>query len=259
MPWNVPFLPHMFDMPAEIYCPACRAGMNGRDIAGHKNNYTLLRCAACRSVTANPLPTPAQLSDFYQNYHGSQMYGRKEEAKIRRARKRIEKYMSKDNGARFLDVGCNHGYAVKAALDLGWDAHGIDVDAQTIAAAAARFGDGYFTASTIENFAAPGTGRQFDTVYTSEVIEHVPDVDAFIDAISKLLTHRGRLFLTTPDAGHFRVPRRFDTWGTVKPPLHLHYFTKDGMSQLLRRHGFTVERFILSLKPQMKLVARKRF
>jgi len=185
------------------------------------------------------------------------MYGRKEEAKIRRAHKRIAKYMRKDNGKRFLDVGCNNGYAVKAALDLGWDAHGIDVDAKTIADAAGRFGDKHFTACTVENYAR--AGHQVDAIYTSEVIEHVPDVDAFVDALGKLLSFHGQLFLTTPDASHLRVPRLFETWNAVNPPLHLHYFSKEGMQQLLRRHGFTVERFILSLKPQMKLIARKRF
>jgi len=185
------------------------------------------------------------------------MYGGKEDAKIRRARRRIEKFLAQNDRRRFLDVGCNNGYAVKAALDLGWDAHGIDVDADTVAAAAARFGAGHFTACTVEDYAE--RGHQTDAVYTSEVIEHVPDPDAFVDALRRLLSLQGILFLTTPDAGHFRVPRRFVTWNAVKPPLHIHYFTREGMWELLRRHGFTVERFLFSLKPQMKLVARKRF
>lgn len=248
----------MFDAQPAHSCPGCRFRLGEEaTLDTRKEGYTFLRCPSCRSVTIAPLPTPAQLTAFYQNYHGSRMYGGKEEAKIRRARRRIERFIGQADGRRFLDVGCNNGYAVKAALDLGWGAHGIDVDADTLAAAAVRFGTNHFTACTVEDYAQKG--HQADVIYTSEVIEHVPDPDAFVDALRRLLSFQGTLFLTTPDAGHFRVPRRFVTWNAVKPPLHIHYFTREGMWELLRRHGFAVEKFLFSLKPQMKLVARKRF
>lgn len=236
------------------FCKACHASLDPAVSRGVKGGFAFLPCAACGTVTVDPFPTVEELIRFYQSYKGSTVYKPKEDKKIRRAKRRIARLIPLAAGKKFLDVGCNIGYTVKAALDLGLDARGIDIDAAAVKTAQSAYGD-RFQALSVQDYAAQG--HKFDIVYTSEVIEHVPDPDSFVTAISKLLDKGGVLYLTTPDGGHWSLPKNFARWQMATPPSHIVYFTRRGIRQLLEKHGLRVEKFFFALKPGIRLIARK--
>lgn len=202
----------------------------------------------------HPLPTGAELAAFYESYVGTTDYTKKRTRKLARSLRRIRKLMRKVRGKQFLDVGCNYGFAVAAARQLGLDAHGIDIDGTAVAASVQQFGPHYEQRS-IEDYAA--SGAKADMVYTSEVIEHTLDPNSFARALGTILRPGGALYLTTPDGGHWRVPKDFPQWEQVIPPEHLLYFTARGMKQMLERHGFTQVKFKPTLKPGMRVTARR--
>lgn len=237
------------------YCKACRADLSTAKSRGHKNGYDLLACPACETVTVNPFPTVEQLIAFYQSYKGTVDYRKKADRKIRRARRRLRRLMTKTAGRKLLDIGCNYGFTVKAGLDLGLEAFGIDIDGTAVAASQESFGSDKFRVVPVEDYAREG--HQYDMIYTSEVIEHVPDPDGFVEAIAKLLAPGGIAYITTPENGHWRIPADFTQWDAVMPPEHITYFTRKGMKKLLENHGLKVEKFFFSLKPGMRLMARK--
>jgi SAM-dependent methyltransferase len=236
-------------------CKACHNALNPDRSLGNKNGYDLLRCEGCGTVTVDPFPTPEELTAFYQSYKGTTNYRAKEGKKIARATRRIARLREMTPGKTFLDVGCNYGFTVKAALSLGLDAKGIDIDETAVNASRESFGAQYFQTIAVQDYAHQG--HKADIIYTSEVIEHVPDPDAFVDAIANILSPGGVLYLTTPEAGHWRIPRNFLKWDAVMPPEHITYFTRLGITRLLNAHGLTVEKFYFSWKPGMRLVARK--
>lgn len=240
---------------AAPFCRACRTPLNPAVSRGHKNGFDLLPCPSCKTVTVHPFPSLDDLMRFYQSYKGSNVYKPKEEKKVRRARRRIKRLLSYTKGRRFLDVGCNIGYTVKAALDLGLQAQGIDIDAAAVQTANDSYGQ-RFEALSIEQFAA--TGRKVDILYSSEVIEHVPDPDSFVTALHTILEDDGVVYLTMPDGGHWNLPSDFASWRMVTPPSHIIYFTRKGIRHLLEKHGFKVEKFFFTLKPGIRLIARKK-
>ena len=61
------------------------------------------------------------------------------------------------------------------------------------------------------------------------------------------------LYITAPDGGHFQTPKPIADWNMVYPPEHLTYFTRDGVTRPLARHGLKVFHFQLAFKPGMKL------
>ncbi len=235
-------------------CKACGNAINTGNQIGHARGYDLLRCPACATVVVNPWPTVAELMAFYQSYKGTSDYRKKAKRKVQRATRRLRKVASRAPGKRLLDVGCNYGFTVKAGLDLGLDARGIDIDATAVAASVETFGQ-HFECVAVQDYAA--RGETADMIYTAEVVEHVPDPDSFIAAIAKILVPNGVLYLTTPDAGHFTVPKNFATWHHVMPPEHITYFTRKGIAQLLAKHGLKVEKFFFTFKDGMRLIARK--
>ncbi len=220
---------------------------------GHKNGYSLLKCPSCGTITVDPFPTVEQLIAFYQSYQGSTDYQSKKDKKIRRASRRLKRLARLAPGKKFLDVGCNYGFTVKAALDLGLGAHGIDIDGTAVAAITDMFGAQYFTVIPVQDY----TGKA-DMVYTSEVIEHVPDPDGFVEAIARILNTNGVLYLTTPDGGHWNKPKDFTQWTDCMPPEHITYFTRKGIRHLLEKHGLQVEKFFFNWKPGIRLIARKK-
>ena len=237
------------------HCKACATPLDPEKSLGRKNDFNLLPCPSCASVTVSPYPTPDDLQRFYQNYQGSTDYQAKKDRKIARARRRILKFKGLAPGNRFLDVGCNYGFTVAAALSLELDAIGIDIDAIAVNESRKNFGADKFFCVSVQDYAQQG--RTADMIYTSEVIEHVHNPDSFIAALATILTKGGILYLTTPDGGHFRVPRDFSKWPAVTPPEHIVYFTRKGLRLLLEKHGFKIRKFIFSLKPGIQVIAER--
>lgn len=237
-------------------CKACNAAIAPDRKIGEKNGYALMRCAACGTVVVDPWPTLEQLVDFYQSYKGTTDYRKKAVRKIQRAQKRLRKVAARAPGRRLLDVGSNYGFTVKAGLDLGLDARGIDIDDTAVKASIEGFGP-YYETVAVQDYAERRPASA-DMVYTAEVVEHVHDPDSFIAAIAKVLAPDGVLYLTTPDSGHFRVPKDFASWHNVMPPEHITLFTRKGMKTLLARHGLEIEKFFFAFKDGMRLIARKK-
>ena len=103
------------------------------------------------------------------------------------------------NGLSILDVGCGGGLICEPLCRLGANVTGIDPGAETVAAArshAMRQGlDIEYCATTIEDLAE--AGETFDVVTALEVLEHVPEPDAFIASCSRVVRPGGVLIVST--------------------------------------------------------------
>ncbi|HEX7775366.1 MAG TPA: class I SAM-dependent methyltransferase [Parvibaculum sp.] len=235
-------------------CLLC--GAEGRRKIGDKNGYGIFECEACSFRFADPIPTPAELAAIYGKYGANDGYVRKTEAKVARTKKRLARYAHMAPGKRFLDVGCNMGTGVEAARLIGLDAHGIDVGEESIALARKLFPQGLYHAGPIASM--PAEWGNFDFVYSSEVIEHLPELHDYYGALVARMKSGALLYITTPDAGHWRVPADFVSWDEVRPPKHLLFFSRTTMARFLDMHGLDVVKFEWNLKPGLKVLARKR-
>jgi 2-polyprenyl-6-hydroxyphenyl methylase / 3-demethylubiquinone-9 3-methyltransferase len=102
-------------------------------------------------------------------------------------------------GLSVLDIGCGGGLVAEPLTRLGAEVTGIDPAEETIEAAKAHAGGAglqiAYIATTAEALAE--TGRQFDAVLLLEVVEHVPDVPAFLKRIAPLVVPGGVMILST--------------------------------------------------------------
>ncbi|MEN0087267.1 MAG: bifunctional 2-polyprenyl-6-hydroxyphenol methylase/3-demethylubiquinol 3-O-methyltransferase UbiG [Pseudomonadota bacterium] len=102
-------------------------------------------------------------------------------------------------GLRFLDIGCGGGLLCEPMARLGAEIVGADAGATNIEVAkihAEQSGlDIDYRATTAEALAE--AGETFDVVLNMEVVEHVSDVDLFMDACCTMVRPGGMMFVAT--------------------------------------------------------------
>lgn len=103
------------------------------------------------------------------------------------------------SGLSIADIGCGGGLIAEPFARLGANVAGVDASEKNIAVARAHAkGSGLtvnYLHTTAEGLAAQG--QKFDVVLALEIVEHVADVAAFLEAITALVKPGGLLFMST--------------------------------------------------------------
>lgn len=75
----------------------------------------------------------------------------------------------------------------------------------------------------------PFADETFDSLFSSEVLEHVPDIDQSLKEIRRVLKPRGRVLITVPFV-----------WTEHELPFDFRRFTQGGIEKIMSDHGFEV-------------------
>lgn len=224
-----------------------------------KDGYDFHQCLDCGYVFCHPLPTAGDLAAIYQTggEEGNISADHYPKASSRRRRGFFNalKFRRYVRGKRALDLGCGGGFVADGFRLVGSEAHGIDISADAIAYAEGHFPKCEFHLGTAD---APEAGLgTFDFVYSSEVIEHVHDLEGYMQSLSALLNPGGAVFITTPDIGWSGRPEDPTKWDVFTPPIHVRFFSQASLSRLFERHGFKVIRRVPDRKAGLKMLFRK--
>lgn len=217
---------------------------------GEKNGYRIFRCPNCSFLFAELGSEKFDPRVEYDGYGANENYLSKKEKKLKRSGKRINRCKALVQGNLFLEIGCNVGIATEAARRLGFDAVGIDVDAAAIDIAKAEFPECRFYAELSTDFAA--RGERYDVIYCSEVMEHVPDPMSVLRSMKELLAENGIIWMSTPDAGHWRTPKNVLEWKELAPPDHIGMFSPKSLAIALRQSGLKIIKQEFNLKWGLK-------
>ena len=88
--------------------------------------------------------------------------------------------------------------------------------------------------------AMDGIEESFDVIMLWEVLEHLQDLNLFIQLAYKKLNKNGRIILSTPNYDKiFNYPKREkDAIYQDKPPVHLNFFTKENITTVFEINQF---------------------
>lgn len=155
---------------------------------------------------------------------------------------------------KILDIGCGGGliaeslpyYYPKAEI------YGCDVS-KTAIAYAKKLGSGKVTYAVIKNRRFPYNNNYFDVCLCLDVLEHVPDVDYFLNEVRRVLKKNAKFFLIVPCEGQpftytwFFQKIRFGENLTFRQFGHIHpEFTHKTVMRMLVKHGFIIQKLAFS-------------
>jgi 2-polyprenyl-3-methyl-5-hydroxy-6-metoxy-1,4-benzoquinol methylase len=147
---------------------------------------------------------------------------------------------------RLLDVGSGPGFLLAQARAAGFEAEGIEPDANTVEAArshGASVRHGYFPGALAD-------GERFDAIVFNDVLEHIPDLKGALAACTAHLAPGGVLCLNCPDQRGFfyRTADMLDRlgiggpyerlWQRGLPSPHVWYFTPALLDRAAAAAGF---------------------
>ncbi|MCK0130381.1 class I SAM-dependent methyltransferase [Flavobacteriaceae bacterium F08102] len=132
-----------------------------------------------------------------------------------------------------LDIGCGTGDFIKVCENAGWNAVGIEPHegARKIAQNKCN-GTVHASIEHIET--------QFDVVTMWHVLEHVVDLEYYLEQLTRLVKPKGSLIIAVPnyrsdDAKHYGA-----YWAAYDVPRHVWHFSQESIQQLFKERPFTL-------------------
>lgn len=150
-------------------------------------------------------------------------------------------------GETILDIGCGNARDIVPMLDAGAAVVGVDLSEGMIAQARLELAAAGHRGADLEVGDASRLrfpAESFDKILCSEVIEHIPDADAAVGEMARVLRRGGTLVVSTPNRRSWYGFDRYVVCGRVLRRRWNHPFdnwrTMPELRALLERHGFAV-------------------
>jgi 2-polyprenyl-3-methyl-5-hydroxy-6-metoxy-1,4-benzoquinol methylase len=158
--------------------------------------------------------------------------------------------LDKSKNRCILDLGCGNGHIVNYLIKEGYNAYGTDASENGITIARQEHPERFF----LQDLSTGELPKElqslaFDTIISTEVIEHLYDPVGFIDFCKKCLQKNGELIISTPYHGYLKnlMLSVLDKWDSHLSPTwdggHIKFWSKNTLSQLLVDKGFTIITF----------------
>ncbi len=174
--------------------------------------------------------TDSKRTLFEKAYHWVKKRALQQKVKL------VEKQQPKKGS--LLDMGCGTGDFLQLAHQSGWKTTGIEPNAKAKQIAASKGAS--FISSTTE-----AASQSFDAVTLWHVLEHLPNLEAQIKELQRLLKTDGTLLIAVPNYKSFDAVYYKEFWAAYDVPRHLWHFSKTSIQRLVEQVGMEV----VSIRP----------
>lgn len=225
-------------------CVICGATEANRQFAIEGVSEQLIECDSCGLGSLFPMPGAARIQSFYPaEYYGTPTakFEPLVESGVRvGSRARVRSLLKGVRpGGNVLDVGCGRGVMLRAALDLGYSAHGVEISEEAAAGVDSRA-----QIRIAADLAEAGyETNSMDAVVLWHVLEHLPQPGRTLAEIRRILKPGGRLVLAVPNYASWQSRWAVADWFHLDLPRHLYHFSPDTLSLLLHRYGFAKQSY----------------
>jgi SAM-dependent methyltransferase len=141
-------------------------------------------------------------------------------------------------GRRVLDAACGEGYGSHLLASVATSVHGVDISAQAIGHARARYGDARNIEFCIGDAAALDfPDRSFDVVVSFETLEHLDAQKELVAGFARVLADDGVLLISSPDK------RTYSDIAGFRNEFHVRELYREELLELLQPHFREVRLF----------------
>lgn len=226
----------------------------------HYDRFDYFKCISCLAVFQNPMPNDDQINSFYpENYSVFD-----EKSRLRQYSPLKKAILWKTKGYKhlhpdllfkclshlaspfysldkpnfikdgvLLDVGCGNGRYLSTMQSLGWSVCGVELSEDGLKVCHAAGLDVHHGNLASAKF----DDESFDVITVRHVIEHIPDVHAFIAELFRILKPLGKLLIETPNSEALGRKYLGPNWFANEVPRHLILFSIDNLTTLTSEHG----------------------
>ncbi|MBF0479353.1 MAG: class I SAM-dependent methyltransferase [Candidatus Omnitrophica bacterium] len=200
----------------------------------------LFQCLACGHVYEKVTPElRSALADIYTSCAaqlsvsmGEGNWGKERGEKILKHFNRLVDITAFQSA---LEIGCDKGYILRFLKSQGiQDVTGIEPSLKT---AGIADGINFVKAFADRNL---NLSRKFDFIYAFDVLDHVEDLEGFMDFIRRHLAPQGQVFISVNNADYYLE--------TGSPALfmhqHIQYFTDASLKLFFERNGFVLKNLV---------------
>lgn len=236
-----------------IYCRLCGLPLSGISTSaidlrfGIPGSYGITQCKNCSLYQLESNLTEQTLTELYTKYYNFSETTDKWYSKIRgtffsffgKLWTVIDSDVSfnrQKGSGRLLDIGCNEGRNIIYYRNNGFEAEGLEVN--PVAAEAARKLNIRVHVGTIEAFipAAP-----YDVIVLSNVLEHATTPSDMLEAVNRLLTPNGTIWISCPNVESCQRYLFKQFWINWHVPFHIVHFSEKTLRRFLEIAKFEIE------------------
>jgi len=213
------------------------AALTSSDFAITDSRYgvtsDVYRCEACGFLEC---PYQADVLPFYEQLVDSSYEEGRAERSLQQ-KQLLELVAPRGGGKRLLDIGAGTGMLVEQALNLGYQAEGVEPSDWSQSMAARR------NLTVLKGiFPHPLLRGPYDVVTLVDVIEHVPNPVELLAAIRDVLAPGGVTLIITPDVKSIAARLLGGRWWHYRL-AHIGYFSHGTLQLALENAGLEPEKW----------------
>jgi SAM-dependent methyltransferase len=229
---------------AERPCELC--GSTQHELWHEVDGYPIVRCRRCGLVFVGIQQTAQELAAFYDAAYwedpgeeGYASYAAAEERKRHHYGGLLAELEALRPAGDLLELGSAYGFFLDEARRRGWRVRGIEPSPHAAAHAREQL---HLDVVSEPLAQLPPEPDSVDCIAMWDVVEHLPDPRATLEAAFAWLRPGGVLALSTGDVRSLTARIHGRDWSLLTPPWHQFYFSRATMRRLLEDIGFEVVR-----------------
>lgn len=152
-----------------------------------------------------------------------------------------------------LDYGCNAGHGSEILSRRATKVTGVDVSTSAIETAKKITKVENLKFRLVDGKALPFKDNEYDIVVSCQVVEHIVDVDKYLEELKRVLKPDGVLFITTPNVV-LRLDAGMEPWNR----FHVREYNYSDLDGLLNKHFMSVSILGLFAESGIYDVEKKR-
>jgi len=224
-----------------------QAYISCKDYTVSNETFSIVRDKSSELLVTSPRPNDEDLGKYYE----SEDYISHSDAKkslldriyqlvrnytLKRKIKLINSFATVEKS--ILDIGAGTGDFLLASKSNGWQVQGVEPNEKARSIAEEKLD------IKLSSINTEISSQKFDIITMWHVLEHVPNLNAYITQLNTLLKENGRLIVAVPNHKSFDASHYGEFWAAYDVPRHLWHFSQTSVKQLFEKEKMVVEKTI---------------